>query len=62
MNKRSAGYLFRDLAECNHLQVQHGGVVHQIQKIEDHCIVYDKSPLGLDDGIENQRPIASWEI
>ena len=42
MNRRAAGYLFKDLTECNHFQAQHGGVVHQIQKIEDKRIVYDK--------------------
>ena len=52
MNRRTAGYLFKDLTECNHFQAQHGGVVHRIQKIEDRCIIYDKSPLGLDDGTE----------
>ncbi len=32
MNRRTAGYFFKDLTECNHFQAQHGGVVHQIQK------------------------------
>ena len=62
MNRRSAGYLFKDLAECNYFQAQHGGVVHRIQKIEDHCVVYDKSPLGLDDGIDNVKPVESWSF
>ena len=47
MNRRSAGYLFKDQAECNYFQAQHGGVVHRIQKIEDHCVVYDRSPWAL---------------
>ena len=62
MNRRSAGYLFKDLAECNYFQAQHGGVVHRIQEIEDHCVVYDKSPLGLDDGIDNIKPSESWSF
>ena len=62
MNRHTAGYLFKDLTECNHFQAQHGGVVHQIQKIEDRCIVYDKSPRGLDDGIENTKPTESWKF
>ncbi len=62
MSRRSAGYLFKDLAGCNYFQAQHGGVGHRIQKIEDKCIVYDKSPLGPDDGIENVKPVESWEF
>jgi hypothetical protein len=54
MNRRTAGYLSKDLTECNPFQAQHGGVVHRIQKRVDMCIVYDKSPLGLDDGIETK--------
>ena len=60
MNRRSAGYLFRDVNECNYFQAQHGGVVHRIQKIEDHCVVYDRSPLGIDEGVENTKPIVSF--
>lgn len=52
MNCRTAGYLFKDLTEWNHFQALHGGVVHRMQKTEDRCIVYDKSPQGIDDGIE----------
>ena len=36
--------------------------MHQIQKIEDKCIVYDKSPLGLDYGLENLGPVESWNF
>ncbi len=36
--------------------------MHRIQKIEDRCVVYDKSPLVLDDGIENTNPIESWKF
>jgi hypothetical protein len=61
-NRRTSGYLFKDLTECNQFQTEHGGVVHRIQKIEDRCIVYDKSLLGLDDGIENIKPIESWKF
>ena len=35
--------------------------MHQIQ-IEDRCVVYDKSPLGIDEGIENPHPIVSWNF
>ena len=62
MNRRSAGYLFKDLAECNYFQAQHGGVVHRIQKIEDHCVVYDKRPLGISDGIDDVSPVHSWSF
>ena len=62
MNRRTAGYLFKDLTECNHFQAQHGGVVHRIQKIEDRCIVYDKSPLALDDGVEMLGKVESWKF
>ena len=62
LNRRTAGYLFKDLTECHHFQAQHGGVVHQIQKVEDKCIVYDKSPLGLDDGLESLGPVVSWKF
>ena len=62
MNRRTAGYLFKDLTECHHFQAQHGGVVHRIQKVEDKCIVYDKSPLGLDDGLEILGPVVSWNF
>ena len=62
MNRRTAGYLLKDLTECNHFQAQHGGVVHRIQKIRDRCIVYDKSPLGLDEGIDMIGKVESWKF
>jgi len=54
VNRRSAGYIFEDLAECQHYQAQHGGTIHIIQKIADNSQVYERSPLGLDDGIEEE--------
>ena len=59
MNRRSAGYLFKDQAECNYFQAQHGGMVHRIQKIEDHCVAYDRSPLSIDESVEDMKHIVN---
>ena len=36
--------------------------MHRIQKIEDRCIVYDRSPLGLDDGVDMIGKVESWKF
>jgi hypothetical protein len=51
-NRKSVGYLFSSYDECKFHQAQYGGSIHTIQKIEDVSTVLDKSPLGLDDGID----------
>jgi len=56
-NRKSVGHLFHDLAECRYHQAQYGGSIHCIQQIKDVSEILEKCDLGLDDGIENPRPI-----
>ena len=58
-NRKSAGYLFHNYDECKFYQAQYGGVIHSIQQIEDLSKVVEKSPLGLDDGIEEDTTCTS---
>ncbi len=51
-NRKSNGHLFQDYAECKFYQSQHGGDIHCVQKIADLSSVFEKSPLGLDDGLD----------
>ena len=37
-------------------------MVHRTQKIEDHCVVYDRSPLGIDEGVGDMKPIEHWSF
>ena len=48
-NKRSKGYLFQDLAECQYYQSRLGGVIHIINKIED---VAELKHSDLDEGVD----------
>ncbi len=51
-NRKSVGYLFRNYDECKFHQAQYGGSIHNTQQIADISTVLDRSPLGLDDGID----------
>ena len=57
-NRKSRGYLFEDLAECQYYQAKMGGAIHLLTMIED---VEELIDLGLDDGIAS-TPIASYRI
>ena len=56
-NKKSTGFLFHDYDECKFYQAQCGGVIHSVQRIEDVSEVFERSPLGLDDGVDMIGPI-----
>jgi len=61
-NRKSVGYLFHDYEECKYYQAQYGGVIHSIQKIEDVSEIFERSPLGLDEGIEVTGPVISYKF
>ena len=50
-NKKSRGYLFQDVGECQHYQAKMGGTIHILHKIEDALETID---FGLDDGTPDQ--------
>ncbi len=58
-NTKSVGYLFQDYDECKFYRAQYGGVIHSIQKIEDVSEILERSPFGLDDGIDMMGPFIS---
>jgi len=58
-NRKSVGYLFHDYNECKFYQAQYGGSIHSIQQIADLSTVMEKSPLGLDDGLEGDTTCTS---
>ena len=57
-NRKSRGYLFEDLAECQYYQAKMGGAIHMLSMIED---IEELIDLGLDDGLDS-RPIASFQV
>ena len=52
-NKKSRGYLFQDLGECQHYQAKMGGSIHVLHKIED---VIEAVDFGLDDDTPGEGP------
>ena len=58
-NRKSSGHLFHNYDECKFYQAQYGGVIHSTQQIADLSKVVEKSPLGLDDGIEEDTTCTS---
>jgi hypothetical protein len=57
-NRKSRGYLFQDLAECQYYQARMEGSIHVLSTIEAIEEVMD---LGLDDGLDS-TPIASFRF
>jgi hypothetical protein len=61
-NRKSAGYLFQDLAECKYHQGQYGGTIHMIQQIKDVSTLVEKLIWGLDDDVEDLDPTISTKF
>jgi hypothetical protein len=57
-NKKSAGFLFQDYEECRYYQ----GSIHSFLKIDDISEFVERSPLGLDDGIDMSGPVVSVKV
>jgi len=58
-NRKQAGYIFQDYAECKFYQATYGGNIHCIQRIE--CIETElgQNPDGLDDGLDPVGTVVS---
>ena len=59
-NRKSRGYLFQDLAECQYYQTKMGGDIHALHALED---IEELMDLGLDDGLdEDSQPLTSYKV
>ncbi len=58
-NKKSVGFLFQDYEECKYYKAQYGGAIHSVQRIEAVSELFERSLLGLDDGVDVVGPVVS---